>query len=167
MSALSYNSSGGANAGSPFAGNSVTEMPNRTVGCPACVKSSSRLAYLSYCLAVPKRLMPTPVRQHINAPGAARRTHEALQPRDVRKRRLWRELDRLEGHGLRAQAIRIATGHPSSGDSLRLKLGDCGWDGHGRSKSSGSFQFPPTAAAASDEQEGRCALVAATIIRGR
>ena len=41
--------------------------------------------------------MPTPVRQHINAPGAARRTHEALQPRDVRKRRLWRELDRLEG----------------------------------------------------------------------
>jgi hypothetical protein len=46
---------------------------------------------------------------------------------------------------------------------LRLKLGDCGRDGHKRSEASGSFQFPPAAAAASDEQEGRFVFVAATI----
>lgn len=110
--------------------------------------------------------MPTPVRRHINAPGAARRTDEALQPRDVREGRLWRELDRLERHGLRTQAIRIATLHPSSGDTLRLKLGDRGRDGHGRAEATESFQFPPAVAAASNEQAGRCVLAAATITGG-
>ena len=59
-----------------------------------------------------RRSMPAPVRRHVNAPGAAGGADKAARPCDSGKWRFRGEADRLEAHGRRSQADRIASCHP-------------------------------------------------------
>jgi len=54
-------------------------------------------------------------------PAVAGGADEAARPCDSGKRRFRREADRLEAHGRRAQADRIAARHPCAGDAFPLQ----------------------------------------------